>query len=372
MNNAPAPPLPPAPRILILRLSALGDILHGLPMLGCLRERFPDAHLGWVVEPGGAPLLIGHPLLDRVHVFPKKAWRAGKWSALRGPIRDFYRELRSEHYDIAIDAQGLTKSAMWGWLAGIPRRIGFRGAESRELAGLLATERVMPDPGRLHVSERNLCLLRPLGIEPPAKVRFPVHLPEAAREHAEKILGDTVAAAPLVVMSLGAGWATKIWPAERFAELARRLVERQGVRVALAWGPGEQALVQTALTALGRSASRFDEEMIPPAPGVYVLPGTTFVELGAVIARACLFVGGDTGPTHLAAALGVPTVSMMGPLDARRNGPLGDHCLTVQHAIPRKAPWGRKHTRWCDPLTRLDLIGVDEILTPCEAFLRQP
>lgn len=359
-----------APRILIIRMSALGDIIHALPLLGCLRERYPDAHLGWLVEPLGAQLIEGHPLLDRVHVFPKKAWRAGKWAALRGPIRDFRRELRAERYDIAIDVQGLTKSAMWGLLGGIPRRIGFKGPESRELAGVLATERIEPDRDRLHVVERNLCLLRGLGLEPPEAIHFPVHFPSEAHSHAVKILGDTATAAPLVVMSLGAGWATKIWLAERFAALARQLVERGGVRVALAWGPGEQPLVQRALAELGQPPSNFDEKIVPAAPGVYTLPGTTFVELGAVIARARLFVGGDTGPTHLAAALGVPTVSMMGPLDARRNGPLGDHCLTVQHAVPRKAPWGKNHKHWCDPRTRLDLIGVEEILTPCEAFLK--
>lgn len=357
-------------RILIVRLSALGDILHALPMLAALRARFPQAHLGWLVEPGGAPLLEGHPLLDSLHIFPKKAWSENKLAAWRGPFKELVREIRDQHYDVAIDAQGLTKSAVWGWLGRVPRRIGFRGAESRELAGVLATERVAPHPALRHVVQKNLALLAPLGIAQPDRVEFPVHLPKAARARAAHIVGEGSGAAPLVVMNPGAGWATKVWDPARYGELAKTLVERHGVRVAMAWGPREDPLVEAALRAAGHAgAVDFNAERLPEAPGVYPLPPTRFIELGAVIARARLFVGGDTGPTHFAAALGVPTVSMMGPLDARRNGPLGSHCVTIQHAVPRPAPFWRNHKRWCDPRTDLQWVTVAEVLAECERAL---
>jgi len=364
----------PSPRILIIRLSALGDIIHALPLLAALRARFPKGHLGWIVEPAGAQLLEGHPLLDTLHVFPRQAWRESKLGALRGPLKDLLREVRAQHYDIAIDAQGLTKSAVWGWLARAPRRIGFAaGAGAGELAPLLANERVTPPPEARHVVERNLALLAPLGIARPEPIAFPVHLPPAALGKADEILADPDGrAAPLVIVNPGAGWATKIWPPDRLGQLARTLAETRACRVAVAWGPGEEPLAEAVLAAAGQGdAVNFKARILPPAPGVYALPPTRFVELGAVIARARLFVGGDTGPTHLAAALGVPTVAMMGPLDARRNGPYGAHCVTIQHATPRRAPLWRNHRRWCDPLTDLRLVTVEEVLAACLSALER-
>jgi heptosyltransferase-1 len=354
-------------RILIIRLSALGDIIHALPLLAALRERWPGAFVGWLVEPAGAPLLEGHPLLNALHVVPKKELKTQTWRALRGPARELLNEIKARHYDVAIDAQGLTKSAAWGWLAGIPRRIVLARPDARELAPLLATETVQPHPEALHVVERNLELLRPLGIEPPRPAVFPVHLPETARARAATVLGDDPT--PLAVLACGAGWATKRWPPERFGRLARVLAERHGCRVALSWGPGEQPLVAEALRAAQAGAPDFDAAALPAGPGVHALPGVSFLELGAVIARARLVVGGDTGPTHLAAALGVPTVAMMGPLDARRNGPYGPLATTIQHAVPRRAPPWRNHRRWCDPRTRMEGIAVDEALAACAAAL---
>ena len=357
-----------APRILIIRLSAMGDIIHTLPLLDALRRHWPEAWLGWLCEPGGAQLLEGHPLLDRLHVVPRQAWREGKWKAIRGPMRSLINELRAQRYEIALDIQGLTKSAIWGRLAGVPRRIGFRGSEARELSGLLATERVRPRPQALHVSRRNLALLAPLGIAETDPIHFPVHLPEAARAKALAVLGDDPT--PLVIMSPGAGWATKIWAPERYGSLARQLVEEFGCRVGLAWGPGEKELVAKALaTAYQNLTGAFDHAILKQGPGIHVLPYTSFIELGAIIARARLFVGGDSGPAHMAAALNIPTVSMMGPLDARRNGPYGNHCVTIQHAIPRPAPFWRNHRRWCDPRTDLKDVTVEEILTPCRKML---
>ncbi len=358
-----------APRVLIIRLSALGDILHALPLLDALKRQWPDAFIGWLTEPAGAGLLDGHPLIDRLHVVPRREWKANRWRALRGPLRALARDLRSQHYDTAIDAQGLTKSALWGLAARAPRRIGFAGRESRELAGLLNNERVLPAPDRLHVVERNLALLQPLGIQVRSnEIHFPVHIPAAARTRADCILGEDEAI-PLIVMNPGAGWATKIWPPECYGQLARRLLEERPFRIALAWGPGEEPLVRAALAAAQAPPADFTLDTLPAGPGLSPLPATEFPELAAVIERATLFVGGDTGPTHLAAALAKPTVAMMGPLDARRNGPYGPGSVTIQHAVPRRAPWWANHRKWCDPRTDLRRVTVDEVLAACRAML---
>ncbi len=355
----------PAPRILILRLSALGDIVHALPLLAELRARWPNAHIGWLVEPLGRSLIEGHPLIDRVHLVPKKEWKTDKLAALRGPLRALRAELRAEHYELSIDVQGLTKSAIWGWQAGARRRIGFRGRDSRELATVLNNERVAPPAAARHVVERNLALLAPLGITP-GPVRFPMHVQPTARLRVDEQLGPDPT--PLALVNPGASWATKIWPPERLGELARRLAERHGLRVGVTWGPGEEPLAEAVLAAAGPAATRHPTHF-PPGPGVHLVPRTSIPELVALIERARLFVGGDTGPTHIAAAFGIPTVSMMGPLDARRNGPYGERSRTIQHAIPRTAPPWRNHRRWCDPATDLRAVTVDEVYDACARFI---
>lgn len=348
------------PRILILRLSALGDIVHALPVLAALKHHWPAAHIGWLVEPPGRALLEGNPLIDRLHVVPKKAMKENIFAALGGPLKELRHELLAEQYDISIDIQGLTKSAIWGWLAKAGRRIGFAGPQSRELATVLNNERVAPPAEALHVIEKNLALLNPLGIDP-RPIEFPLHLPESARQRAREIVGQS----PFAILNPGAGWETKRWPAERFGELARALVERHRLRAVFSWGPGEEPLVEAAM------GGKFDSDVksIPSSPGLYSLPKTTIPELCAIVASAKLFVGGDTGPTHIAAALGVPTVTMMGPLDARRNGPFGPHCRTIQHAIPRPTPFWKNHRHWCDPRTDLKNVTVEEILTACNEMM---
>ena len=355
-----------SPRILIVRLSALGDVLHALPLLGALREHFPQAHLGWLVQKGGAQLLDGHPLLDRLHLLPRG--NNGTLAAFRA----LRKELKAENYECAIDVQGLFKSAIWPQLAGIPRRIGFGGQAAREFSGIFYTDHVRPDPRRRHIIERNMALLGPLQIEPAPQIVTPVHLPAAARARARAIVGEDPATAPLFVFCPGAGWKTKMWEPWKYGELATRLVNRYGARVAFCWGPGEQPLVRDAmLRSAGAPEPDFAAEILPIARGIYALPATTFIELGAVIEQARLFVGGDTGPTHFAAALGVPTVSMMGPLDARRNGPYGARSITIQHAVPRAAPFGKNHKEWCDPATSLEWITVEEIEAASNALLSE-
>ncbi|MEN6625246.1 MAG: glycosyltransferase family 9 protein [Candidatus Sumerlaeia bacterium] len=353
------------PRILILRLSALGDIVHALPVLAAIKRRWPEARVGWLVEPMGRALLDANPLISRIHVVPKKAMKSDPLGALRGPIPELRRELLAERYDISIDIQGLTKSAVWGWLARAPRRIGFAGRQSRELATVLNNERVAPPPEALHVVEKNLALLGPLGVDP-LPIEFPLHLPESARTRAGQVMAGAV---PVAILNPGAGWATKRWPAERFGLLARELVNRHGLRAVFSWGPGEEPLVEAALAAAGSAGWSPSAAPIPAAPGMYALPKTTIAELAACIARASLFVGGDTGPTHIAAALGIPTVTMMGPLDARRNGPYGPHCRTIQHGVPRRAPFWRNHRHWCDPATDLNKVEVAEVLAACDEML---
>lgn len=369
------PPVPPPPlpqrKILLIRLTALGDILHVLPAISAIRAAMPNAFLGWLVEDSGAALVQGHPQLDAVHIVPRKAWHQNPFKALTGPMRDLVSELRREQYDVAIDFQGLSKSALWTKLSGAKQRIGFGGEEAREVSRFFYNASVHPRADQMHIVQRNLSLLRPLGIENPA-VTFPVHLKPEVERFADELWGDLGDKYARVVMNPGAGWETKKWPAASYGRLAAELVRDAGARVVLAWGPGEERLVQTALEAGGEGGRRISKRgsgPIPTEPGIYPLPSTSFVELGAFIRRAHLFVGGDTGPTHFAAALGVPTLGLYGASDAKRNGPWGPQSRSIQLDEPPCIPCWKTYCAWDEPLACLTHIHVTRVRDLCFKML---
>jgi lipopolysaccharide heptosyltransferase I len=360
------------PSFLLIRLSALGDVLHGLPLLAALRRAHPDARIGWLVEDRAAPLLMGHPLLDELHVLPRRAWKRNPFTALAGPLRELHRDLRRAQYQTAIDLQGLTKSAFWAKLCGAPQRIGFAGDEAREVSRFFYNHPVHPPADRRHVVQRNLSLLASLGVDA-APVEFPVHLSTEDRAWSDWTWGSGDETNPRVVVNPGAGWPTKQWPAERYGELAAALARDIGARVAVAWGPGEEPLAAAALRAAGCDAGAVGADDAPPIdgrPGVYALPRSTFTRLGAIVARAHLFVGGDTGPTHLAAALDVPTLGLYGASDARRNGPWGKRSRSIQLTSPPCIPcWQTNCEYEPEPLACLKGIEVERARRLCLELL---
>lgn len=287
--------------------------------------------------------------------------------ALAGPMPRLVREIRAERYDTAIDLQGLTKSAVWARICGATKRIGFEGKDAREFSRHFYNCQVDPPADRPHVVQRNLSLLQPLGIRDP-EIEFPLPIAADAIQRAKAIWGAADSgAAPKVIVNPGAGWETKRWPRESYGELARSLVRDLHARVAFAWGPGEEHLIQGAIKVEdiklhlreGRSA---DGGAIPAAPGVYALPSTNFMELAGVIAQADLFIAGDTGPTHLAAALGVPTLGIYGASDPIRNGPLGPHCQVLQADSPSCIPCWKTRCDYGVHLACLRNIEVEEVL----------
>lgn len=357
-----------SPRILIIRLSALGDILHALPVLAAIRRARPNAHMGWIVQDGGADLLQGHPMLDRVHVIPRRAMKKMGIGEKLGTLRRLRSELRAEQYEIAIDLQGLAKSAIWGWLSGAPVRVGFAGEDARELSGLMYNRAVSPPHEARHVIQKNLSLLRALEIHD-SQVEFPIHFSDATRIRAREIWGELDSGAPRVMINPGAGWVTKQWTAARYGELAGQLFKDHGARVVIAWGPGEEPLVREALAAVGTGVLDFTARAVPSAPGVYALPATSFVELGAAIAQSHLFVAGDTGPLHFAAALGVPTLAIFGASDPARNGPWGERTRVIQLSDPKCIPCWKTKCTWSEPLACLKGIHVGEVSKLCDELL---
>jgi heptosyltransferase I len=297
------------PRILIVRLSAIGDVIHGIPVLCALRDALPPAYIAWVVEGRAGDLLEGHAALDELIRVPRG------WLKSPSEVWRLRRRLRELRFDAAIDLQCLTKSAVAAWLSGARRRIGKAGNDGRELSRWFHNELVAA--GGPHVIDHYLNMLHPLGIESPA-VRF--DLPERAEDSTriETFLREAkLDATRFAILNPGAGWPSKIWPAERYGELARYLAESHSIASIAVWGMREE--------------SPLAEKIVAASSGHAVLaPPTSMTELAALCRRAALFVGSDTGPMHLAVAVGTPTISLHGPSRADWCGAYGPANIRLQ------------------------------------------
>lgn len=322
--------------ILIVRLGSLGDLVHTLPAVAALRVRFPEARLDWVVDVRHLEFLDLIPVVDRRLALRTKGPDA--WRQVLARIR----ELRRTRYDIALDFQGLLKSAFIARASGAHRVIGFAPSHLRErVAHRLYTE--THDPGAaVHVIDKNLALLACIGVTPSER-RFPIDVPRSSvTDVVRSRFGPGVRR--FALLNPGGGWANKRWPPDRFGRVACVLRSQHGLPCAVMWGPGEQSLARAVADASEGSA--------------HVAPPTSIGDMVALVGDAALFVSGDTGPLHLAAAVGTPIVGIYGPTDTLRNGPWADKDVTVS----RYDSCGCHHKRrctaraWC-----LADITVDEV-----------
>jgi lipopolysaccharide heptosyltransferase I len=314
-------------RILVVRLGALGDIVHTVPAVAALAEAIPGARIDWLVERRHREVLDVFSLpLRAVEIDP-----AGPWHETLRAVR----ALRAEAYDAALDFQGLLKSAVLARASGAARVIGFGRRALREpVAAALYTETVVP-PREGHVIRKNLALLGALELSC-REIRLP--LSDRTAPDADPALP------PPVVLNPGAGWPNKRWPPDRFGELAARLQTEHGLGSVVSWGPGERDLAQAVVDA-SAGAARLATE-------------TSIVSLVRLLRGARLMVSGDTGPIHLAAAAGCPIVGVYGPTSPERNGPWAAEDLTVSRHDDCRCHHKRRCTAeaWC-----LDGVGVDEV-----------
>lgn len=315
-------------RILLVRTSAMGDIVHCLPVLVALREQRPEARIAWVVEEVWAPILADHPDLDRRIVVRTKKWRKRPWSREnRRDIRRAVREMRQFAPDVAVDLMGNHKGALLAALSGAPATIGADRDHRRESSSARWLKRTVPTPG-VHAVDRAMALVPALvpalGTDRPA--------PEAAvdfggerllRDGSEAVLSDLRARAAsgrkLVLIQAGAGWANKRYPVPHWAEVAAAL-DRVGHDVWLPTAPGEERLAEEIAKGAGGRVRTYDAK--------------AFATLAALMRAADLFLGGDTGPVHLAHALGTPVLCLIGPTDPARNGPYDALDRVLFHELP--------------------------------------
>jgi heptosyltransferase I len=331
------------PRILIVRLSAIGDVIQGMPIACALRERFPQAFLAWMVEQRAGQLLQGHPALDQIITLPR-----GWLKSPRGVWR-LRRLLHGLRFDVAIEAQGLTKAAIGAWLSGARRRIGFGNPWGRELSRWLNTETVdTPGP---HIVDRNMQLLAPLGIESPT-VRFMVPEQPDARQTAEQIVRGAELERGFAVINAGAGWPSKLWPAERFATVAAHLGTAWGLPSLVIWAGQQEMEIGRQIVAGSSGHAQF-------------APQTTLLELNSLSRLARLFVSSDTGPLHLAAAVGTPCVGLFGPWPAEVHGPYGPQHIALQKAPSPSATHQRRNA----PPELMQAITVADVCEACNTIL---
>ena len=340
-------------RILIVRLSALGDIVHALPVLTRLREAFPAAHIDWLVEENYAPTLALASGLNRRIIVRATSERSATdaVSFVTGP--GYLRAasfLRAQHYDAALDLQGLLKSAVWARASGARRVVGFDRDQLREpFAASFYTETAMADASG-HVIRKNLSILTALKIDPGPPELFVE--PHASPEMI-KAIQTAGGSSGYIVINPGAAWPNKCWPPDRFAALARALRDRTGLHSLVTWGPKERDLADAVSTASGGAAS--------PAPA------TTITDLAALMRSAALVISGDTGPLHLGAAVGAPIVGLFGPTRPERNGPWEPR----DEVISRAETCVCHHKRHClRGAPCINEMTVDEVLAAAERRLR--
>ncbi|MGF1580800.1 MAG: glycosyltransferase family 9 protein [Gemmataceae bacterium] len=330
-------------RILIVRLSAIGDVVHGLPVLNALRDRFPHAHLSWVVEGRAAELLRDHPSLDELIIIPRG------WLQSPSEISQLRKRLLELNPCIAIDLQGLARSAVVAWLSGAKRRLV--GADGREMSRFLHTESLQPK--QLHVIERNLELLQAVGIFEPS-IRFDLPpFPIEAKTVNQK-LKELLRHKNYAVINPGAGWPSKRWEVDRFAEVARQV--------------GREFLLPSVVVWAGDEEKEWAEQIVAGSGGqAHLAPPTSLRELTEIIRQASLFVSSDTGPLHIAAAVETPCVGLFGPVAASRNGPYGpDHVSVQRVCLEGSSRVRRNANNDC-----MRAITVDDVVKACAEVLGQ-
>ncbi len=313
-------------RILIVRLSSMGDVIHALPAAAMLREAFPHATIGWLIEDRWAELLcalstpragarsLQRPLVNTIHAVSLKSWRRSifenhTWERIAAGLSD----LRARHYQVAVDLQGAVRSAILARWSGAPTIYGAIGPREN-IASMWYSRRVISE--RSHVVEQYADLVQ-------AAIGRSLPIPDAilpcdpvAEETVERRLRALEIREP-VILNPGAGWGAKQWPAGRYGEVAQALAS-QGLHPIINFGPREEALAKVA-----ESASAGTAHALSFSVG----------ELIALMRRTRLFIGGDTGPMHLAAALHVPIVALFGPTDPERNGPYRTPNIVLRNSL---------------------------------------
>jgi 3-deoxy-D-manno-octulosonic-acid transferase/heptosyltransferase-1 len=358
----------PTMKILVVKLSAIGDVIHTLPAIALLRQCFPESSLNWVVEEKAAGILVGHPQLDTVIISGRKRWihdlaRPARWPVVYREAASFIRALRLERYDLVIDFQGLFKSAILVVLSRGACKIGY--GKTRELSYLALTHRIEPPTAELHAVDKNIGLVEAVlklkglslsGRAAHSKGSLQHHYLAsdgmALPDEQDKARVDALIHAslidrtgPLILVNAPAGWETKRWDVQKMAEMADRLISTYNAGLIYTGSTADAAYIDGIISRMR-------------CPAVNAAGMTTLKELACLIKKARLFVTTDSGPMHLAAAVGTPVVALFGPTAPWRTGPYTERARIVRTQAPCSPCYKKK----CDSMVCMNEIGVDQIM----------
>lgn len=313
--------------ILIVKTSAIGDVTHTLPALNALRQHFPDAMITWLVEEAAADIIKGHRALDRVLISRRKYWarelRGGPRRFVKAcrELWAFIRALRDTRYDLLLDFQGLLKSGVLVWLADAERKIGFgRGMDHAECSYIFLNERIAPVAMDTHALTREMALLKAIGVATD-EIVFDLPITAGDRAEMEEVLArhGVDRHRPLIAINPQATWPTKLWFNDRFAEVAERLLER-GYAVVFTGSPADRHEIELIIGAMAGKVANLAGE-------------TSLMTLAALYQKATAVVSTDTGPMHIAAAVGTPLVAIFGATAPWRTGPWGENHVVLRVAM---------------------------------------
>ena len=350
--------IPRTPKILIVKLSAIGDVVHTLPALNALRRMRPQAHITWLVEEAAADLVIGHQAIDRVLVSRRKRWAQGlgtdQWRRHLRQALAFVRQLRDTRYDMVLDFQAALKGAALIALTHADRKIGFgSGMEHQEHSYLVLNERIPMVSMEIHALQRGLMLLASIGVPCP-EVEYHLPIDEPSRQTATQLIVQQPWYKNRIPVAINpmATWDTKLWPADRFAEVADRLIEDHRAAVYFTGSPGDRPAIDA-----------IQDRMTHPTAN---LAGrTTLIQLAALYQRMACVISTDTGPMHIAAAVNTPVVALFGPTAPWRTGPYGKEHRVIRPEM-NCSPCFR---RQCADRCCMDKIQPESVVQACADIL---
>ncbi len=346
-------------KFLILRLSAVGDVIRTLPAVKTLREYFPSSMITWIVEEPSRSFLESQPEIDEVILFPRKRWAQGMKSPSEvfktmGEMQGFVRELRRRKFDVALDFHGLLKSGMISFLSGSSKRIGYDRKSTKEGNFLFSNVKVELPKEKISRFERNLALLKGVALEA-KELKFGLHIPIQDRAYVASFFEASSASRRRPLIAIHPGTSTKAvfkrWMPDQYARVADQLIQKLHGTVLFTWGDGELEWVEG-----------IRKEMKEPS---LLGPRTkSLTQLGEVYRHCDLYIGGDTGPMHVASLMGVPVVVIYGPTDPVENEPIGNHIK-----VRKEVGCNPCHEYSCKKLDCIKVISADEVFNATKEIL---
>jgi heptosyltransferase-1 len=349
-------------KILVLRLSAVGDVIRTLPAVKALKDHSPSSSITWIVEESSRALLESQPEVDEVILFPRKKWTRGIksfrgiWRTI-GEAREFVKDLRKRRFDVALDFHGILKSGLLSFLSGSPKRVGYDRRSTKEGNFLFSNVKVTLPGRKISRFQRNLALIKGMGVEV-KESKYRLHIPSQDREYVESFFRGLPASVQRPLIAIHPGTSQKAlfkrWMPDQYARLSDQLIQDLRATVLFTWGDEELDWVE------GIRKQMKEPSLLAPKT-------ESLTQLGEVYRNCDLYIGGDTGPMHVASLTGIPAVVIYGPTDPVENEPIGRHIK-----VRKEVGCNPCHEYSCDQLVCINAISADEVFVAAKEILGIP